>query len=71
MKNTKREIAIVETKENVPTIQINNKLLHSKYYPLKDAKIFIESNSKVYENKTCACVWYRSRIPHTGAAKTY
>lgn len=53
----KREITIGKTKENVPTIQINNKLLHSKYYPLKDAKIFIESNSKVYENKKHVLVY--------------
>lgn len=57
MEYNKRSINIVNTKEKVYTLQISHKFLHSKYYPLKDAKIFIESNSKVYENKKHVLVY--------------
>ncbi|MCY6959556.1 motility associated factor glycosyltransferase family protein [Clostridium brassicae] len=46
-----RIIKIIETKENVPTIQVNNKFIHSKYFPQKDAKTFIDNNAFIYKGK--------------------
>lgn len=52
-----RNIEIIETKEKVSTLKVNNKFLHSKYYPIKDAKTFIENNSKVYKDKKHVLVY--------------
>ncbi|MCY6353972.1 motility associated factor glycosyltransferase family protein [Clostridium sp. ZS2-4] len=51
MSKTLRKITIIETKEMVPTLKINNKFIHSKYYPQKDAKTFIDNNTVVYKQK--------------------
>ncbi|EPY6470927.1 motility associated factor glycosyltransferase family protein [Clostridium sporogenes] len=46
-----RKIQFVDTKEENITLCIDNKFLHSKYYPKKEAENFINSNKKIYENK--------------------
>ena len=51
MNQTERIIEILQTKEGIVTIQVNNKYIHSKYYPKKDARVFIENNARVYEDK--------------------
>lgn len=52
-----RIIKIIETREGETTIQVDNKFLHSKYYPIKDAKTLIENNSNIYKDKNCIVIY--------------
>lgn len=52
-----RKIQIINTKENNVTLQVNNVLLHSKYYPVKEGEKFIELNEKLYKNQNVVMVY--------------
>ncbi|NFQ00892.1 motility associated factor glycosyltransferase family protein [Clostridium sporogenes] len=52
-----RDIQFVETKEKNFTICVDKIYLHSKYYPLKEAKKFIDANDKIYKNKRQVVVY--------------
>lgn len=47
----------MDTKEENFTVSIDNKFLHSKYYPQKEAEKFIKSNKEIYENKKNVVVY--------------
>lgn len=53
----KRIITIIPTKEGTNTFSVNNILIHSKYYPTKEAENFINENKHVYENKKIVIVY--------------
>lgn len=46
-----RVINILKTKEGIDTLKINNIFLHSKYYPYREAKRFIDTNMDKIKNK--------------------
>ena len=52
-----RKIEIVNTRESNTTLLVGNILLHSKYYPEKEGKKFIELNEKFYKNKDVVMVY--------------
>ncbi|WP_252233971.1 6-hydroxymethylpterin diphosphokinase MptE-like protein [Clostridium sp. ZS1] len=52
-----RKIEIVNTREFNTTLLIENIFLHSKYYPEKEGKKFIELNEKFYKNKDVVMVY--------------
>lgn len=52
-----RKIQVKDTKEGDFTVCVDNKFLHSKYYPQKEAEKFISSNKKIYENKNDIVVY--------------
>ncbi|WP_434296950.1 motility associated factor glycosyltransferase family protein [Clostridium sporogenes] len=52
-----RKIKVKDTKEGDFTVCVDNKFLHSKYYPQKEAEKFISSNKKIYENKNDIVVY--------------
>ncbi|MGK0469236.1 motility associated factor glycosyltransferase family protein [Clostridium sp.] len=52
-----RKIEVINTREFNKTLLIENVFLHSKYYPLKEGKKFIELNEKFYKNKDVVMVY--------------
>lgn len=51
MNNNKRKIEIIQSKDNNYALKIDNKFVYSKFYPIKDAEKFIESNKELILNK--------------------
>ncbi|NOH16449.1 motility associated factor glycosyltransferase family protein [Clostridium cochlearium] len=51
MNNSKRKIEIVRSKDNNYALKIDNKFVYSRFYPVKDAEKFIESNEELILNK--------------------
>lgn len=51
MNNNKRRIEIIQSKDNFYALKVNNKFVYSKFYPIKDAEKFIESNKELILNK--------------------
>lgn len=51
MNNDKRKIEIIQSKDNNYALKIDNKFVYSKFYPIKDAEKFIESNKELILNK--------------------
>ncbi|HEY8889401.1 MAG TPA: 6-hydroxymethylpterin diphosphokinase MptE-like protein [Clostridium sp.] len=52
-----RNIKIINTRESNVTLVVENVFLHSKYYPLKEGKKFIELNEKFYKSKDVVMVY--------------
>ncbi|NFO04371.1 motility associated factor glycosyltransferase family protein [Clostridium botulinum] len=52
-----RKIEIINTRESNPTLLVNNIFIHSKYYPVKEGKKFIELNEKFYKNKDVVMIY--------------
>jgi hypothetical protein len=52
-----RKFELIQTKENNITISINKILLHSKYYPSKEAVKFLDNNEHIYTNKKIVVVY--------------
>lgn len=52
-----RNIKFIETKENNLSLCVENTLLHSKYYPNKEAKTFIDKHVNLYKNKSNVVVY--------------
>jgi hypothetical protein len=52
-----RKIEVINTREFNKTLLIENVFLHSKYYPLKEGKKFIELNERFYKNKDVVMVY--------------
>jgi hypothetical protein len=53
----KRKIEFVETREENETLRVDNIFIHSKYYPSKEAEIFIDNNKKIYTDKKAIVVY--------------
>lgn len=51
MSNKKRKIEIIKSKDDNYSLKVENKFIYSKFYPIKDAEKFIESNSELILNK--------------------
>ncbi|NME95944.1 motility associated factor glycosyltransferase family protein [Clostridium cochlearium] len=51
MNNDKRKIEIIQSKDNNYALKIDNKFVYSKFYSIKDAEKFIESNKELILNK--------------------
>ncbi|KYH34809.1 hypothetical protein CLTEP_12740 [Clostridium tepidiprofundi DSM 19306] len=52
-----RNIEFIDTKENNLTINVNSILLHSKYYPIKESKVFIDNHIGLVKNKDVIVVY--------------
>lgn len=52
-----RNIDFVESKEGLQTVMIDNILLHSKYYPEKEAVNFINNFADLFDNKNTVVVY--------------
>jgi len=52
-----RNIEFIETKENNLSLNVDNILLHSRYYPEKEAKTFVNKHSNLYKNKISIVVY--------------
>ncbi|MDS1002884.1 DUF115 domain-containing protein [Clostridium sporogenes] len=49
--NNKRIIKTIKTKDDNYTLKVDNKLIYSRFYPLKNAEKFIEDNKELIINK--------------------
>lgn len=52
-----RKIEIINTRESNATLLVEKVFLHSKYYPTKEGKKFIELNDKFYKNKDVVMIY--------------
>ncbi|MBE6068690.1 MAG: motility associated factor glycosyltransferase family protein [Clostridium lundense] len=52
-----RDVQVIQTKERIPTISVNKVLLHSKYYPSKEAEKFIQSNEDKLLDKSIVVIY--------------
>jgi len=46
-----RKIEFIETREGNKTLRVDSTYIHSKYFPSKEAKTFIDNNKKIYSGK--------------------
>ncbi|WP_315122259.1 6-hydroxymethylpterin diphosphokinase MptE-like protein [uncultured Clostridium sp.] len=51
MESKKRKIEVIKSKDNNYVLKVDNKLVYSKFYPLKDAEKFMEGNKELILNK--------------------